>query len=228
MGFVDHAVALYGFLALAAAAKGLRGEPGPWPLLSGALAGFAANAKLSGAAWVAAAAVAFVAGLGPRRGARPALVAAAAGTAVALPFVVRSWIVMGNPLFPALSGTLGAGWADPAAVERATSVILGQTGIDRGPLLGLEATLRAVFDPAGGFEAAPWILAFLPAAALGTAWTPARRGLVAGTLLAWAAWAWFVPVVRFGFGAWAWAAVAAAAGAARLVNGSRGSRGSRR
>ena len=221
LGFVDHAVALYGFLALSAASKALRGDRGPYPLLAGALAGFAANAKLTGAAWLVAVAVAFLAGAGLRRGSRSALLATAAGAIVALPFVVRSWLVMGNPFFPAFADSLGSGWADPRAVEHASRVVLAQTGIPRGPLLGIEGTVRAVFDPARGFEAAPWILAFLLGAALLRGWTPARRGLVAGALVAWAAWAWFVPVVRFGMGAWAWAAVASAVGAARLAAGSR-------
>src|SRR5262245_16963214 len=42
-----------------------------------------------------------------------------------------------------------------------------------------------------------------------------------GGILAWGAWTWFVPVPRFGLGAWAWGAVAAGVGAARIAAGGR-------
>jgi hypothetical protein len=139
---------------------------------------------------------------------------------VSAPWFLRAWIVLGNPVFPAFPGTFGTGWADPDAVLQATRSVLEQSPAPRGPLLGIEGTLRAVFDPRAGFDAPAWVLALLPAAWLAPK-TPERRALLVGAVVAWATWAWFVPVVRFGLGVWAWGAVAATVGAARLARDSR-------
>ena len=220
LGFVDAAVALYGFLGLAAVAAYLRDEPGPWPVVAGTLAGLAAGAKLSGASWLLV--IPFAITLGElRRETRPGVTAALAGVLVASPWFVRNWIVLGNPLFPLGAGRGFSGWVEPEAVRLASRAVLDQTGIARGPWMGFEGTWRAIFDPAMGFDGPAWVLALLPAALVKPN-TPERRALIGAGLVAWAAWAWFVPVPRFGLGVWAWGAVAAGVGAQRIADGGRG------
>jgi len=214
--YVDLAVGLYGFVALAAAARALRDEPGPHAALAGVFAGFAANAKLNALLVVGLVALAFL--VGRPRGARlrPMAVAVASGALVALPWFARAAWNTGNPCFPLFADTLGTGWATPASVRLATQTVLEQTGLPRDAGLGLRGLLHGVFDPAWAFQTPAFVVALAPAAARRLD-TPERRGLVVAGLASAVAWAWFVPLARFGFAPLAWGAVAAGVGGARLV-----------
>ena len=213
---IDLWVGLYGFVALASAARAVRGEGGHAALAAGLCAGFAANAKLTGLAFVVATALVLLVGLGRRAGARPTALACGVAALVAAPWALRALLNTGNPVFPALAGPFGSGWADPAVVRATTTTVLEQTGLARGPWLPLTGTLHGALDGAFAFELPVWLLALAPAAL-----TRRRRreasGLLAGGLLAWAAWGLVVPYVRFGYAVFAWAAVAAAVGASRLA-----------
>lgn len=219
--YVDLGVGLYGFVALAATARALRGAPGPNAALAGVFAGFAANAKLNAALFVPIVALALLAAGPPGRRLRPAAAALAWGTLVAAPWCVRAALATGNPVFPALADVFGTGWATPEAVRLATRTVLDQTGLPRDALLGPRGVLHGVFDPAWAFQTPAFVLALLPAAATRPD-TPERRGLLLAGLASAAAWAWFVPLARFGLAPIAWGAVAAGVGAARLVAGRRG------
>ena len=101
-----------------------------------------------------------------------------------------------------------------AAVDGVRMVLIGALGVvvltDQQSLwllvviAFLLGTAETVFDPRLGFDAPGWVIALLPAAWLAPK-TPERRALLVGGVVAWALWAWFVPVVRFGLGIWAWA-----------------------
>lgn len=204
--YVDLGVGLYGFLAIAAAARALRGAPGPNAALAGLFAGFAANAKLNAAAFLPIVALALVVAGPPGRRLRPAAVALLWGGLVAAPWCVRAALATGNPVFPALAGVFGTGWATPEAVRLATRTVLDQTGLARDALLGPRGVLHGVFDPAWAFQTPAFVLALLPAAATRPD-TPERRGLLVAGLASAAAWAWFVPLARFGLAPIAWGAV---------------------
>src|SRR5262249_36064036 len=161
---VDHGVALHGFLALAAVSRAARGAPGRNVAAAGLLAGFAANDALAGASWIAVVVVAFLAAHGPRRGSLPAPAARPPAVLVAAPWIARSWIVLGNPVFPAMLDRFGSGWADRGAVDQATRAMLDQSPVPRGPLLGFLGTFATFFDERLGFEAPGWVIALLPAA----------------------------------------------------------------
>src|SRR5262249_47032648 len=76
---VDVGVGLYGFLGLSAAARACRGEAATNALAAGAFAGFAAGAKLPGAAMLPAVALALAVGLRGRAGVRAAALALGVG-----------------------------------------------------------------------------------------------------------------------------------------------------
>ena len=68
----------------------------------------------------------------PRTVVPAAWAAAAVGVLVALPWFVRSWIVLGNPLFPLATRAFGSGWADAEAVRTASRAVLEQMQLPQG------------------------------------------------------------------------------------------------
>jgi hypothetical protein len=164
-GFIDHFALFH--LAVASLLVARRGRP----LLVGLCLGGALATK-----WTALPAVAGVlvaAAVVRRRGSRPAgafAAAAAASLAVALPFMLRSALTTGDPVFPI--GHVLTGRAIPGAVEGAVEYHT-RFKAEQGGLLGISWDASVTGGPPD--EAAGWH--HLPglAALLVPVWVPAAR-----------------------------------------------------
>jgi Dolichyl-phosphate-mannose-protein mannosyltransferase len=159
-GFVE--LALAGFVALAAwhlAALRRSGRIGD-ALWAGLAAGVAAGTKYHGLIFVAAFALLVVVLARRRRGLALALFAT--GTAVALPWYVRNWIVTGNPLFPFAAGVFGGKYLDYGSrydLNQSLSAY-GLPGIWRLPFFPVEFLLHTGrYERGYSFSPALFVLA---------------------------------------------------------------------
>ncbi len=109
----DLFVCLYVVLGVGAVWNGREEQGGPSLVLAGLCGGLAATTKLGGATAVALMAV-WAAVAGPRNvgvGLRRLLTVAAPAALVVAPWVIKTWVVTGNPVFPFLPQLLdGRGW----------------------------------------------------------------------------------------------------------------------
>jgi hypothetical protein len=220
--YVDLGVGAYGFAALRFADRWNREADPRWLGAAALCAAFAANAKLSGAVLLPAALG--LACLGGRRPpARALLRAAGLAGLVTAPWLVKTALTAGNPLFPALVGSLGGpvdarylelrrlravanfpGSRDPAGfLHWLVSITFGRSAHVSG-LLGPLPLALAPFA-IGRHARATWALAAVLA------------------LLVVFQFAAF-PALRFGTAVWPWLAVAAAVGGRRVAASGRAAR----
>ncbi len=116
---VDAFFALCAFASLAALVDFLQKRRLRAAVAAGAFAGFAAGAKFSGLAVIAACCISAAAGVfatrqGRLRGLSAAVLIGLAAVAVASPFYIRNWAWTGNPVFPTSKTIFGGpGWERP-------------------------------------------------------------------------------------------------------------------
>ncbi len=113
-----------------------------WLVCAALCAGFAISFKLSAA--VFALALAIVAGLARDRPARRALGTAllflAGASGPVLPWLIRSWVLTGNPVWPVLSGVFPTrDWSSDAGTQWITEFRYYSWGVDRLAGLSLES-----------------------------------------------------------------------------------------
>jgi len=182
----DLAVAVFGLAAFSCAGRPTR----PGAVIAGAAAGFALSVKLTAYVSVIPAFLALLLSRRPYRMGR----FIAAGALTFAPWLLRNWLALGNPLFPAASSLLGGGLSD---LERVT--LREETW---GYLLCTYPTLAAK-------AAAPWTLltgrcpaTILPALALAGLAAVALRGKAASSwaiaaLTSFMLWLGGPPQIRF-------------------------------
>lgn len=195
--YVDLGVGAYGFLALLAAERFARAGDPRELALSALAAGFAANAKLSGAL-VAPAVLAILLLGGRRPSARQLLGWAAAVAAVASPWLFKAWLTTGNPFFPFLGDWFGTGATTAEHLrlrrERLRTDVLLPPG--PGALFAYLRILAFGRDPFAGGLLGPLPLAFAPLA-LGRLSRPAAA-LAATCAAFFALQLAYAPALRFG------------------------------
>jgi hypothetical protein len=220
--YVDLGVGAYGFAALRFADRWNRDGDPRWIGASAVCAAFAANAKLSGAVLLPA--VFALACLGGRRPPAGALLRGAGLAAlVTAPWLVKAAVTAGNPLFPALVGTLG-GPADARYLElrrlRAEANFAGSRD-----LLGflhwlVSITFGRSAHVSGLLGPLPLALAPLAIGRHARATWALAAVLALLVALQFAAF----PALRFGTPVWPWLAVAAAVGGRRVAASGRAAR----
>lgn len=224
----DLAVACYAAAAWLALLLALEREStGSRLVVAGALAGFAAGSKLLALATVvgplglgAVSSAFFLPG--PHRRWRTGLVRGlwvAAGTLLTLsPWWVRSFLLTGNPLYPAFSDSpVGGG----VSVGGLLNPFSSWSGLVSWAQKTLPRVLLGTFSPEGeGGLVGPIFLALLPMVALWVAVRPQgpRLLLLVGFLAGVVGWAFLPPLPRYLLGALVPGAVLAGAGVAQLVS----------
>jgi hypothetical protein len=220
--YVDLGVGAYGFVALQAADRWSRRGDARDLALSAAAIAFAANAKLHALA-LAPAVLALVLAGGRPPAPRMLVRSAALVLALIAPWFVKTWLAMGNPVFPLLVDWLGSGWAsaDHLALRRYR---LSTDFAPRGPWSFAHYLVSMHF---GGNPHVSGLLGALPLALLPAAiHRPSRpTALLAATLFLLLGLQFvFMPAVRFGAPLLPWLAIGAAVGGARLARSGRGPR----
>ena len=220
--YVDVGVGAYGFVALLAADRWSRlGDPRDL-LLAAATVAFAANAKLHALA-LAPVVLALVL-LGGRRPAPRTLVRCGAIAVMLMaPWLVKTGIAMGNPVFPFLGDWLGTGYAsaDHLSLRRYR---LSTDFAPRGPFSFAHYLVSLHF---GGNPHVSGLVGVLPLALLPAAiHRPSRpTALLAGCVFLLLGLQFvFMPAVRFGAPMLPFLAIGAAVGGARLARSGRGPR----
>lgn len=213
---VDLAVGLYGFGALLCADRWNRGGPARDLVLSAVLAAFAANAKLHAAVLAPALGVLLVFG-GRRPPLRRLAGCAALGAALAAPWLVKSGLTTGNPLFPLFGEWLGYGPTDAVhlAWKRADTYYYVHVERSAAGFLRYLASLTFghTYHVSGLLGPLPLALAPFAAHRLArpTAWLAGLLAVLFGLQFV------FMPALRFGAPLLPFVAVAAAVGGARVA-----------
>jgi hypothetical protein len=215
--YVDLGAGAYGFLALCCADRWSRGADSRHLLASALFAGFAANARLHGAA-LAPALLALVWLGGRPPGARLLLRCAGLFALVTAPWLVKQALTTGNPLFPLFAAQLGSGPFDPEHVALRQLRLATDYPLPRDGLAGLAAyalSLTFGHNVHSGGLIGPLPLA-LGALALRQPSRPgaAQAGVLAALFLLQAT---FMPALRFALPLLPFLAVAAAQGGVRLA-----------
>jgi hypothetical protein len=213
--YVDLGVGAYGFAALRFADRWNReGEP-RWIAASALCAAFAVNAKLSGAVLLPAAFA--LACLGGRRPpARALLRAAGLAALVTAPWFAKAALTAGNPLFPALVGTLG-GPVDERYLELRRLRAAANFPGTRDPLGFLHWLVSITFGRSAHVSGllGPLPLALAPLAIGRHARATWALAATLSVLVVFQFAAF--PALRFGTPVWPWLAVAAAVGGQRVA-----------
>jgi len=221
---VDLAVAVYGFGALLCADRWNRGGAPRDLLLAAGLAAFAANAKLHAAVLAPVLGVLLLCG-GRRPSAARLAGAAALGAALAAPWLVKTALTTGNPLFPLFGEWLGYGPSSAAhlAWKRADAYYYVHVERSAAGFARYLASLTfgRTYHVSGLLGPLPLALAPFAAHRL------ARPTAVLAALCAllFALQFLFMPALRFGAPLLPFVAVAAAVGGARLARSGAGLRG---
>ncbi len=214
--YVDLGVGAYGFLALLEADRWNRTGDRRALRVAALCLGFAANAKLHGAALAPAALMLVL--LGGRRPAPRALAGAGALTAlVAAPWFAKAAVTAGNPLFPLFGRWLGAGPTTPELIELRRFRLTTDFPADRD-LAGFARYLASVTF--GRNPHVSGLIGPLPLALGPFAWRrPGRATLVLAAVVAALAVLQFAtaPALRFGAPLLPFLAIAAAVGGARVA-----------
>ena len=169
LALVDLAVALYQLLAVTACMKYLNDRRRSWLLLSGLFVGFAAGSKYTGALIGLALAGLLVSEIarqriGFREGVKATLLLGGIGFSLLLPWLIKDWILAGNPVSPFLSWLFSH---QPYAAALARWVQTSNTNatLYPRPIIGFLMTpLWLTYRPVtlGGATIGPIFLASLP------------------------------------------------------------------
>ena len=182
--YVDLAAMAYGALALVALAAWREGRSSGWLGLLGVCLGLALGVKYT-AGGLALAALIAVAVREPRRAVcHGAILAGAAGLAF-LPWLLKGWLLYGNPVYPFLFGGLNWDAVRGQTFSGLGTGLLGTADAWQLPILPLAATVFGV-ERGGGyaFTAGPWLLTAPLLLLPGWRWLDGRaRALAADCLL---------------------------------------------
>ncbi len=214
--YIDHALALYVFLAFYAACAWAQRLSSGWAWLAGIACGLAASVKLIGLFSLFP--VAAIACIWAHKAGQPrafwigAFRIAVGAVAAGCVWYIRSWILTGNPVYPFYPGIFGGnGFEDLTYVDSHGR----GSGLWAFFLLPWDVTMHP--DWFGGELTGPLFLACAPLILLWACRTPAAKW-TAVALLAYAA-PWFKvdPNIRFFYAVFAWSAVLCGIAAASWI-----------
>ena len=222
LALIDVAVALYQLLAVTTCMKYLHNGHRSWLVLSGLFIGFAAGSKYMGGLIGVALAAFLMWEVARRRlalheGIRVTLVLGSLGASLLLPWLVKNWILVGNPVSPFLT-SLFVG--QPYAVELGSyPEITRHSGHFPLPAAGLLLTpLWLTYQPSllAGSPIGPIFLAALPALPLALRTLDLRRLVIVATFMLPFWYFTGVPYPRFALAIFALLAVPALVGLYRV------------
>jgi hypothetical protein len=213
---VDLAVGAYGFAALLAADRWNREGRIESLTLAALCLGFVANAKLHAVVLMPVALALVLLG-GRTPPALPLLWRAALSAALTVPWLAKTALTAGNPVFPLLAGVFGHGPSSPELLAWKRGDVYYYVAVERS-VPGFFRYLASLTF--GRTYHVSGLLGPLPLALAPLAWTrPSRSTLVLIALLAllFALQFVFMPALRFGAPLLPFYALAAAVGGARLA-----------
>jgi Dolichyl-phosphate-mannose-protein mannosyltransferase len=176
---IDIGVAFFFFMAVALAVEFRETGTRPALVLSGIFCGCVAGSKITGLGAIACVYPLIALGSTRRQIVRNSALFAACAFALALPWLLKSYVETGDPLYPVLwKHVAGIEWSDTIADQFwrwQNSIGMGRTPRDYALL-----PIRVILNGGGGYQNfAAWIsktwIVFLPLTLIFTPWVPVAR-----------------------------------------------------